>query len=185
LVSDDAPSPQFRAFARVYILLVGTVYGPDYLVLARGADGTRDNLGLALAHGCLIQIVMAGLFNVMLGMEDTLCTQPSPPEPARLETVVLPYSFRTPLHVEAALASSTRSRCPSSSRARGGSYCGSPKKLRALGAHRPQRKSGASKRQMVRMANGIPRPPQPKKRPSLSWAGWARATCPRDEWGMG
>ena len=29
----------FRAFARVYILLVGAMYGPDYLMLARGEGG--------------------------------------------------------------------------------------------------------------------------------------------------
>ena len=60
----------FRSFARVYILLVGAMYGPDYLALARGADGDGENLGEALVYACLIQLVMAGLFNVMLGLED-------------------------------------------------------------------------------------------------------------------
>lgn len=60
----------FRSFARVYILLVGAMYGPDYLALARGADGEGENLGEALVYACLIQLVMAGLFNVMLGLED-------------------------------------------------------------------------------------------------------------------
>merc|ERR1719424_565813 len=60
----------FRAFARVYILLVGAMYGPDYIMLARSDDGDESNIIFALVYSCLIQLVMAGLFNVMLGLED-------------------------------------------------------------------------------------------------------------------
>ena len=38
----------FRSFARVYILLVGAMYGPDYIMLARSDDG--DEASTQLGH---------------------------------------------------------------------------------------------------------------------------------------
>lgn len=64
-------TPQaFRAFARIYILIIGAMYGPYYMYLSRAADGSQDNLGLSISFACAIQIAMSGLFNVMLGLED-------------------------------------------------------------------------------------------------------------------
>eukprot|EP00802_Teleaulax_amphioxeia_P016849 Tamp_16979.p1 GENE.Tamp_16979~~Tamp_16979.p1 ORF type:complete len:406 (+),score=85.10 Tamp_16979:136-1353(+) len=64
-------TPQaFRAVARVYILLLGALYGPYYLWLSQGASGEERNLGCALVFACAMQIAMSGLFNVMLGLED-------------------------------------------------------------------------------------------------------------------
>jgi len=64
-------TPQaFRAFTRVYILLVGSLYGPYYIHLGLGSSGEANNLGLAIAVACTTQLVMAGLFHVMIGLED-------------------------------------------------------------------------------------------------------------------
>ena len=40
----------FRAFARVYILLVGAMYGPDYIMLARSDDGDESNIDAESGH---------------------------------------------------------------------------------------------------------------------------------------
>ncbi len=86
-------TPQaFRAFARVYILIIGALYGPYYLHvgkigesqsadlssshslanseprLAVGGDG--GSLAFALVFACSIQLAMSGLFHIMLGLED-------------------------------------------------------------------------------------------------------------------
>jgi len=63
-------TPQaFRAFARVYILLLGGLYGPYYVYLGNhGATGSY--LGLPIAFACCMQFAMSGLFHVMLGLED-------------------------------------------------------------------------------------------------------------------
>lgn len=66
-------TPQaFRAFARVYVLLVGALYGPYYVRLGMGqwSSSRQQNLGLALAFAVAMQIAFSGLFNVMLGLED-------------------------------------------------------------------------------------------------------------------
>jgi len=56
-------TPQaFRAFARIYILLIGALYGPYYVYLG--------NFSLALTFALVIQLVLQGLFHVMLGLED-------------------------------------------------------------------------------------------------------------------
>jgi len=62
-------TPQaFRAFARVYILMIGWLYGPYYCYLG--------NLYLALAFAMVIQLVLSALFAVMLGLEDPFtCTK--------------------------------------------------------------------------------------------------------------
>ena len=65
-----AVSQAFRAFARVYLLVVGALYGPYYVKLGQGSSGTGGHLGLALAFACAIQLAMSGLFNLMLGLED-------------------------------------------------------------------------------------------------------------------
>ena len=64
-------TPQaFRAFARVYILTVGALYGPYYCYVGRGLDKVEHNFGVAIAFACGIQLAMSGLFNVMKGLED-------------------------------------------------------------------------------------------------------------------
>ena len=44
------------------------MYGPDYIMLARSDDGDESNIIFALVYSCLIQLVMAGLFNVRRGV---------------------------------------------------------------------------------------------------------------------
>ena len=39
----------------MYILLVGVLYAPDYLQLARGYDDGQENLALALVYACGVQ----------------------------------------------------------------------------------------------------------------------------------
>jgi hypothetical protein len=64
-------TPQaFRALARVYILLLGALYGPYYLWLSKGATGTEKNLTTAILFACGMQVAVSGLFHVMLGLED-------------------------------------------------------------------------------------------------------------------
>ena len=64
-------TPQaFRAFARVYILTVGALYGPYYCYVGRGLDKVEHNFGVAIAFACGIQLAMSGLFSVMKGLED-------------------------------------------------------------------------------------------------------------------
>lgn len=83
-------TPQaFRAFARVYILIIGALYGPYYLHIGQfglqqpdhpnsSTSGEspsvvaqdRGSLAFALVFACSIQLVMSGLFHIMLGLED-------------------------------------------------------------------------------------------------------------------
>jgi hypothetical protein len=73
LFQDDKEyrTPQaFRALCRVYILLLGALYGPYYLWLAKGATGTEHNLTTAIVFACSMQVAVSGLFHVMLGLED-------------------------------------------------------------------------------------------------------------------
>ena len=60
----------FRAFARVFIMLLGAMYGPYYVYLGRGASGKENNLALSLAFACAIQLTICGLYHVALGLED-------------------------------------------------------------------------------------------------------------------
>jgi len=55
----------FRSFARVCILMIGALYGPDFVYL-----GNDNNLRLPLAFGIVIQLAVSSLFAVMLGLED-------------------------------------------------------------------------------------------------------------------
>lgn len=60
-------TPQaFRAFARVYILLIGAMYGPYYVALGQGAGLDEHNLGVAIMFACGVQLALSGLFQVML-----------------------------------------------------------------------------------------------------------------------
>merc|ERR1711871_1622793 len=64
-------TPQaFRAFARIYILVIGARYGPYFVYLGRAEDRNGHNLWVAIAFACGIQLAMSGLFSVMLGLED-------------------------------------------------------------------------------------------------------------------
>lgn len=64
-------TPQaFRAFARVYTLFFGMLYGPYYVHLGRGASQDESNIGLSIAFAIAMQLAMSGLLNVFLGMED-------------------------------------------------------------------------------------------------------------------
>jgi len=58
-------TPQmFRAFARVYILLLGGLYGPYYVSLGdHGPDGRY--IGLPIAFAICMQLAMSGLFQVL------------------------------------------------------------------------------------------------------------------------
>merc|ERR1712159_249367 len=63
----------FRAFARTYILLIGVFYGPYYVYLSHIKDihgDTHENMPLAIVYALLVQIVLSGLFHVMIGLED-------------------------------------------------------------------------------------------------------------------
>lgn len=69
-------TPQaFRSFARVYVLCVGALYGPYFLMLVHGSSDEEDNIGLALAFACVFQLAMSGLLSVMLGLEDPFFRQ--------------------------------------------------------------------------------------------------------------
>lgn len=61
-----------RAYARVYILIIGALFGPDYLSRVMDSDVETRNRGFALAllYACGLQVVLWGLFHVMLGLED-------------------------------------------------------------------------------------------------------------------
>lgn len=86
-------TPQaFRAFARVYILIIGALYGPYYLHVGKIDEsqlddlsgshsfatsdpqltvaGSAGSLAFALVFACSIQLAMSGLFHIMLGLED-------------------------------------------------------------------------------------------------------------------
>eukprot|EP01068_Selenidium_serpulae_P016778 Selendium_serpulae@DN6321_c1_g1_i13.p1 len=61
-----------RAYARVYILIIGAFYGPDYLSSVYETANPRHwvKLGLGLLYACGIQVVLWGLFHIMRGLED-------------------------------------------------------------------------------------------------------------------
>jgi hypothetical protein len=66
-------TPQvFRAFSRVYILLMPVMYGPYYCWLASETGGS---VGLAITFACVLQLAMAGLLNLMLGLEDAFASK--------------------------------------------------------------------------------------------------------------
>ena len=71
-------TPQaFRAFTRVYILLVGSLYGPYFVSLGLGRTGSARNLWLSLLFACAAQLFFSGLFRVMLDLEDLFATRQS------------------------------------------------------------------------------------------------------------
>ena len=102
-------TPQaFRAFARVYILIIGALYGPYYLHVGKigeiqssdlagstsaigemtqeiGEDG--GSLVFALIFACSIQLAMSGLFHIMLGLEDPFVKSESR---GRLDSINVP-----------------------------------------------------------------------------------------------
>eukprot|EP01068_Selenidium_serpulae_P016775 Selendium_serpulae@DN6321_c1_g1_i10.p1 len=66
-------TPQaMRAYARAYIMIIGALYGPDYLsnVYDDTSISSSMKLAFALVYACGIQIVLSGLFHVMMGLED-------------------------------------------------------------------------------------------------------------------
>ena len=60
----------FRSFARVFILMMPALYGPHYVAIGRGLSEQEDNLGMSLIFACSIQLVLMGLFHVMIYLED-------------------------------------------------------------------------------------------------------------------
>ena len=67
----------FRAFTRVYILFAGALYGPYFVHLGLGQTGTAQNLWLSLLFACATQLVISGLFRVMLDLEDLFARRKS------------------------------------------------------------------------------------------------------------
>lgn len=64
-------TPQlFRAMVRIYIQVMGALYAPYYVYLARGDSGEERNIGYAVAFAISVQLVISGLYSVMLGLED-------------------------------------------------------------------------------------------------------------------
>ena len=61
-------TPQlFRAFARVFTLVMPIIYAPYYCDLAQEAGG---NVWLAILVSCFFQLTLSGLLEMMLGLED-------------------------------------------------------------------------------------------------------------------
>ena len=52
------------------VLAVGALYGPYYVRLGKGSQYGGSNVGLSIAFACAVQLVLSGLFHVMLGLED-------------------------------------------------------------------------------------------------------------------
>ena len=48
------------------------MYGPYYCWLAREAS---DSVGLAITFACVLQLALAGLLNLMLGLEDPFASK--------------------------------------------------------------------------------------------------------------
>jgi hypothetical protein len=60
----------FGAFARIYIQILGALYGPYYLIIAQGSSREEANITFAIIFAISIQLTMSGLYYVMLGLED-------------------------------------------------------------------------------------------------------------------
>jgi len=67
-------TPQiFRAFSRVYVLLMPFMYGPYYAALAEEAGGKRfgeTGFTLAAIFAVAVQLAVSGLVNLLVGLED-------------------------------------------------------------------------------------------------------------------
>ena len=59
-----------RSYARVYIIIMGALYAPDYVAIAGVSAPADVQLTVALVYACMIQVVMGSLFHVMIGLED-------------------------------------------------------------------------------------------------------------------
>ena len=60
-----------RSYARVYIILMGAFYAPNYLTIASSqSPHHREQLLAALLYACMLQIVVGSLFHVLIGLED-------------------------------------------------------------------------------------------------------------------
>lgn len=66
-----------RAFARVYILCIGGLYGPYYVRLGKGqwSSSSGEHLGISIAYAVAVQFALSGLFHIMLGLEDPFARQ--------------------------------------------------------------------------------------------------------------
>ena len=123
----------FRAFTRVYIVFAGALYGPYFVSLGLGESGSARNLWLSIVFALATQLVVSGLFRVML--VSTLGPEPRTSDPlltSPLASLCSPVvgsrptvgrTSRTSSLVARAApeSSSTSSKCPSSWSRRGGS----------------------------------------------------------------
>jgi len=67
----------FRAFSRVYVLLMPIMYGPYYVWLAEEAGGKRpgeSGFALAVTFAVVVQLAVSGLVNLLLGLEGASLT---------------------------------------------------------------------------------------------------------------
>jgi len=68
-------TPQvFRAFSRVYVLIMPVLYGPYYASIVEEAEQSGDDpdraLLFAILFACAVQLASAGLVNLMIALED-------------------------------------------------------------------------------------------------------------------
>jgi hypothetical protein len=72
-------TPQiFRAFSRVYVLLMPFMYGPYYAYLAEEAGGKKigeSGFSLAVIFAIAVQLAVSGLVNLLVGLEDPFATK--------------------------------------------------------------------------------------------------------------
>jgi len=72
-------TPQiFRAFSRVYVLLMPFMYGPYYADLAEQAGGKKlgePGFALAVIFAVAVQLAVSGLVNLLVGLEDPFATK--------------------------------------------------------------------------------------------------------------
>ena len=64
----------FRAFSRVYVLIMPVLYGPYYAYIVEEAEHSGDDpdraLLFAILFACAVQLASAGLVNLMIALED-------------------------------------------------------------------------------------------------------------------
>ena len=64
----------FRAFSRVYVLIMPVLYGPYYASIVEEAEQSGDDpdraLLFAILFACAVQLASAGLVNLMIALED-------------------------------------------------------------------------------------------------------------------